>query len=62
MSKKALTVRIDEAEHKEIMKHLIDEGISFNEYVLKLIRKDMTSFPIDKNIHEEQTTIDEFIQ
>lgn len=41
MSKKALTVRIDEAEHKEIMKYLIDNNKSFNEYVLELIRKDM---------------------
>lgn len=43
MSKKALTVRIEEEEHKAIMKHLIDEGISFQEYVLELIRKDMAS-------------------
>lgn len=39
--KKALTIRIVEEEHKEIKRHLIELELSFNEYVLMLIRKDM---------------------
>lgn len=41
MAKKALTVRIEEDEHKKIMKYLIDKDMSFQEYVMKLIEQDM---------------------
>lgn len=38
---KKTTVRIEDDFHKVIMKHLIDIDMSFNEYVLQLIEKDL---------------------
>ena len=39
--KKATTLYLDEAEYKEIKKHLIEIDKSLNAYVTELIRKDM---------------------
>ncbi|MDO4720722.1 MAG: toxin-antitoxin system HicB family antitoxin [Peptostreptococcaceae bacterium] len=36
-----MSVRIDEDLHKRIKYHLIDQGKSFNEYVIELIKKDL---------------------
>ena len=38
---KGIVVRIPVDEHKKIKKYLFEKEISFNEYVLNLIRKDM---------------------
>lgn len=45
---KKTTVRIEDELHKKIMKHCIDLDISFNEYVLQLIEKDLN----DKKRHD----------
>lgn len=38
---KKMSVRIEDKEHKLIMLRLIQKDISFNQYVLDLIRKDL---------------------
>ena len=38
---KKQTIRIEEKENKEIKKYLIDLNLSFQEYVMRLIREDM---------------------
>ncbi len=38
---KKQTIRIEENENKEIKKYLIDLNLSFQEYVMRLIREDM---------------------
>ena len=39
--KKSMTVRLTEQEFKEIKIKLINDGKSFQEYVMELIKKDM---------------------
>lgn len=49
MTKKiAMTVRIDENEHKKIRKYLIEKDATFQEYVLYLLREDMYKNSKDK--------------
>ena len=47
---KKTTIRLDDDLHKEIMKSLIDRDMSFQEYVVSLIEKDMSerSGDVDK--------------
>ena len=38
---KKTTIRIEDEQHKKIMKYLIDKDMSFQEYVMMLIEQDM---------------------
>ena len=38
---KKTTIRIEDEQHKKIMKYLIDIDMSFQEYVMMLIEQDM---------------------
>lgn len=38
---KKTTIRIEDEQHKKIMKYLIDKEMSFQEYVMMLIDQDM---------------------
>lgn len=49
---KKTTVRIEDNLHKKIMKMLLDKDISFQEYVMNLIDKDMNpnKYPVKGQI------------
>ena len=40
---KKTTIRIEDEQHKKIMKYLIDKDMSFQEYVMELIDQDMNN-------------------
>lgn len=40
---KKTTIRIEDEQHKKIMKYLIDKDMSFQEYVMELIAQDMNN-------------------
>lgn len=41
MKRKQMAVRLEEDQHKEVMKMLIDEDRKFQEYIINLISEDM---------------------
>jgi len=45
---KQISIRLDDALHKEVRHLLIEIEKSFNEYVLELIRKDLEQRKIEK--------------
>ena len=49
---RTLTIRMDKDFHKEVMKHCIDIDMSFNEYVLHLMKKDIDDYK--KTIEEKE--------
>lgn len=61
---KTSTIRMDKDFHKEVMKHCIDIDMSFNEYVLHLMKKDIDDYKKtieEKENNELDIAIDNFL-
>lgn len=54
---KKTTIRIEDEQHKKIMKYLIDKDMSFQEYVMMLIEQDMN--PKNKTV-KGQMSLEDF--